>query len=89
MRRRFRFRRRRRVKVAHLAALIALAVVVGLLSRGGWLYKLRQRWTDPFPPKISGLARLIDGDAKAVRRGVWDSEFQVPRRWRDEHKQPR
>jgi endonuclease YncB( thermonuclease family) len=167
-----------------LAALIALAVVVGLLSRGGWLYGLRQRWTDPFPPKISGLARPIDGDslwvgiyevrlkgidapegsqtclrkgatwncgdaarsalsrmigwqtvtcdvserdiysrllancragdrdlnaamvaagmavayggywkeereAKAARRGIWDSEFQTPRNWRDEHKQPR
>jgi len=182
--RRFRFRRRRRLKVAHLAALITLAVVMGLLSRGGWLYNLRQRWTDPFPPKISGLARLIDGDslwvgiyevrlkgidapegnqiclrkgvawncgeaargalsrmigwktvtcdvserdiynrllancragnrdlnaamveagmavayggywkeervAKAGHRGVWDSEFQMPRQWRDEHKQPR
>lgn len=184
MRRRFRFKRRRRLKAAHLAALIGLAVVVGLLGRGGWLYGLRQRWTDPFPPKISGLARLIDGDslwvgihevrlkgidapegsqtclrkgatwncgeaargalsrmigwqtvtcdvserdiysrllancqaggvdlnaamvaagmavayggywkeereAKAARRGIWNSEFQAPRRWRDEHKQPR
>ncbi len=184
MRQRFRFRRRRRFKAAHLAALVALAVVMGLLSRGGGLQALRQRWTDPLPPKISGPARSIDGDslwagayevrlkgidapegsqtcvrkgvswncgdaarealsrliagktvtcdvserdvygrllancgtgdrdvnaamvasgmavayggywkeereAKAAHRGIWDSEFQMPRQWRDEHKQPR
>jgi endonuclease YncB( thermonuclease family) len=163
---------------------MALAVVMGLLSRGGGLQALRQRWNDPFPPKISGLARPIDGDslwvgvyevrlkgidapegsqtclrkgvtwncgdaarealsrliarqtitcdvserdvygrllvncgagdrdmnaamvesgmavayggywkeereAKAAHRGIWGSEFQMPRQWRDEHKQPR
>jgi endonuclease YncB( thermonuclease family) len=183
MRRRFRFRRRQ-LKAAHLLALIALAVVVGLLSRGGWLYGLRQRLCDPFPPKISGFARLIDGDslwvgiyevrlkgidapegsqtclrsgaawncgnaarealshmigwqtvtcdvserdiysrllakchvgdrdlnaamvstgmavayggywkeegeAKAARRGIWASDFQTPRQWRNEHRQSR
>jgi endonuclease YncB( thermonuclease family) len=28
-------------------------------------------------------------EAKAARRGIWASEFQVPRQWRDEHKQAR
>lgn len=184
MRRWSRWRRRRALRAVRLAALIALAVAIALFSRGGWPNGLRQQWTDPFPPKISGLARLIDGDslwvgiyevrlkgidapearqtcqrsgavwdcggaarsalsrmigwqmvscdvserdiyrrllancraggqdlnagmvaegmavayggywreereAKAARRGLWASEFQMPRQWRDEHKQAR
>lgn len=68
MRQRFRFQRR--LKAGRLAALMALAVVMGLLSRGGGLQALRQRWNDPFPPKISGLARPIDGDSLWV--GVYE-----------------
>jgi endonuclease YncB( thermonuclease family) len=53
---------RRQRKFARLAALVALAVVGGYLSRSfrEWMQPHRG---DPFPPEISGLARVIDGDS--------------------------
>lgn len=181
-----RWSRRRRLKVARLAALLAMAAAGTFLSRNQWLPGMRPDRSDPFPPQVSGWARLIDGDslwvgshevrlkgidapegrqtcrrngvtwscgdaardalsrmvgretiicavserdkygrllascragdrnlnagmvtagmavayggyerdeaaAKAARRGIWDSEFQMPRQWRDENndRQPR
>lgn len=181
-----RWSRRQRLKIARLAALVALAAAAALLGRGHWSQGMRTDRNDPFPPEVSGWARPIDGDslwvgahevrlkgidapegrqtcrrngatwscgdaarealsrmigretiacavserdrygrllascsvgdrnlnaemvtagmavayggyereeavAKAARRGIWDSEFQMPRQWRDENndKQPR
>lgn len=61
-----RWSRRTREKVARwvsTAVLVAAAIVLG---HGRWSDALRPGRNDPFPAKISGTGRLIDGDSLYV-----------------------
>lgn len=55
--------RRRRLKVARWAATAVLVAAAILLGRGRWPEALRPGSNDPFPARVSGLARPIDGDS--------------------------
>ncbi len=53
----------RRLKVARWAATAVLVAAAILLGRGRWPEALRPGSNDPFPARVSGLARPIDGDS--------------------------